>query len=498
MCCLQYAQVPVTVQTSKLMPPVVGLMLWSLWGGDYEVGAMRWLKIGAWLVAGLMALLGLILIAAYSVPSSRTLDVEFTRHVGHYAGRAATAQQYTNSFTSVPGTGYVEISHPLTHAIVELNGDVLTQQTMADVELLTNNTLRVSVIGELDTPVTVRVRQQQNIETHTYARVHFNTNVRNFEEARAFYGQLGFATLSGFPDTNTQAMARAIGIETPTHYDGQQGADAGGYLLHGELIYVGELGSGLIDLIEFTIPRNEAPPYDKLNRLGFAKAAMHTRDIDAAYAHLSKVGVKFLAPPITRSDGVRFAVFTDPDGTFYELLESREAAKGSAEGHLVGLGAVTINVSDFERSAAWYRMLGYEVTQDLSATENLAVAQAMGFDEPIAIKAAQVTQAADGSTLKLVQWLSPYDATPPYPIPINHIGIHRMAFSTSNLAADMAMLQEQGVEFISPATPCCSGPDSPGSIVAFYDPDGTIVELVEQPVMDQLMLLWQWLSGARG
>ena len=70
--------------------------------------------------------------------------------------------------------------------------------------------------------------------------------------------------------------------------------------------------------------------------------------------------------------------------------------------------------------------------------------------------------------------------------------MHRMAFSTSDIAADVAALKAQGVEFVSEVTPCCSGPDSWGSIVAFYDPDGTIVELVEQPGMSQLLSLLNW------
>ena len=56
-------------------------------------------------------------------------------------------------------------------------------------------------------------------------------------------------------------------------------------------------------------------------------------------------------------------------------------------------------------------------------------------------------------------------------------------------------LRAQGVEFISPITPCCSGPDSWGTIVAFYDPDGTIVELTEQPLMTLLYRVTSWLSG---
>ena len=76
------------------------------------------------------------------------------------------------------------------------------------------------------------------------SRVHFNTNVSNFEDSKLFYAQLGFETVSGFPDNNTLAMAHAVGISTPTSYDGAQGGAAGGYLLHGELIGLGLTGGG--------------------------------------------------------------------------------------------------------------------------------------------------------------------------------------------------------------------------------------------------------------
>ena len=313
------------------------------------------------------------------------------------------------------------------------------------------------------------------------ARVHFNTNVSDFEAARAFYSALGFDTLSGFPDANTRAMARAIGVATPTEYDGAKGGEAGGYLLHGELIGLGLFGGGVIDLIEFTIPRDDSPPYEALNRLGMARAVMHTTDLDSAHAHMSAKGVRFLSAPVERSDGRRFAVFTDPDGTFYELAEIDGDPADTPAPHIVGLGAVHINVSDFERSRAWYEMFGYRVSVERPATDSPAVARALGFERPIHIRGALMTHVEDGSQIELVQWLEPFDPRPPYPIPINHLGIHRMALATTDIDGDVALLEAQGVDFISGITPCCSGPDSSGRIIMLYDPDGTIVELVHQP-----------------
>ncbi len=325
------------------------------------------------------------------------------------------------------------------------------------------------------------------------SRVHFNTNVSDFEEARKFYGLLGFETMSGFPDTNTLAMAQAIGIETPTTYDGTQGGEAGGYLLHGELISVGGYGGGVIDLIEFTIPRDEAPPYAKLNHLGMVSATMYTTNIDADYPLLVERGVEFLRPPTSTA---RFAYFRDPDGTFYKLQEVTEGAEPNEAGtYIVGLGPVTINVSDLDRSLAWYGLLGYEVTERRTISSSKQEATAFGFDEPLERAYVLITHASDGSSLELVQWLKPFDPTPPYPIPINHIGIHRMAYLTTDMEGDVVKLKARGVEFVSPVTPCCSGPDSWGDIVAFYDPDGVILELVEQPVMGHIVALMQDLGG---
>ena len=322
-------------------------------------------------------------------------------------------------------------------------------------------------------------------------RIHFNTNVSSFETARAFYGNLGFETVAGFPDTNTLEMAQALGIDTPTEYDGSRGEWAGGYLLHGELIGLGGFGAGVVDLIEFTIPRNDAPPYARLNHLGFSHAAIHTADIEADYAQMSANGVHFVGPPTKRSDGLVFAFFTDPDGTFYELVEVAEA-RTSEVTHFVELGHVGVNVSDFDRSLAWYTRLGYEVTRQLPSNESAEVGAAMGFDGPLRIRGVMLVHRIDGSELELVRWLEPFDPEPPYQAPVNHIGIHRLAYITTDMAGDVAALEASGVEFLSAVTPCCSGPDSSGSIVAFYDPDGAVVELTEQTLMRFLLPIMRW------
>lgn len=427
-------------------------------------------------------------------------EIDFTRYLGDHSFNQSknVSNSVSNneiSFTGTAGKGRLIVSAlPNTNVTISVNGktiavmDKLAEgQVEFNLDLLESNTMRVDVTSPPPTAINIRVKQRANIALNVQARVHFNTNVSNFAEAREFYGKLGFVTVSGFPDTNTQAMARAIGVATPTAYDGSKGDHAGGYLLHGELIGAGGFWGGVIDLIEFTIPRNLEAPYAQVNHLGMARAAMHTTNITADYKYMQSIGVEFLSAPTRRADGTQFAIFKDLDGTFYELLEVDGDDTETDTTHITSLGHVNINVSDLERSNAWYQMFGYEVTETLPSTETAEVAKAMGFEQPFIIKGNRVTHEVDGSVLELVQWLAPFDPERAYPAPVNHLGIHRTAYSTTDIEGDVAALKAQGVEFLSPITPCCSGDDSSSSIIAFYDPDGTVVELVQQPYIFHLL-----------
>ena len=198
---------------------------------------------------------------------------------------------------------------------------------------------------------------------------------------------------------------------------------------------------------------------------------------------------------MTRADGTRFAIFKDPDGTFYELEEVDGEIGESETTQIVRVGRVVVNVSDYERSICWYGMLGFKPARNIPATDTAEVARAMGFDSPFEVKGSILEHQVDGSEIELVQWLTPFDPTPPYDIPVNHLGIHRMALATSDIHADVELLRSEGVQFVSDITPCCSGPDSSSSIVLFYDPDGTLVELVEQPFFMQLLMpVLRWIN----
>lgn len=427
---------------------------------------------------------------------------DLTRHLAHHVQANGPPVESTDTFFGTEGTARLIVhngdgSDPgtkVTSGSIVINGrEILgpydfqhaTDELEVPVQLLANdNTISVSLkCGyprqkkcHRGSSLKVRIKQVADITLNWTTRIHFNTNVSSFAVSRPWYRELGFVVSSGFPDTNTLEVAESIGIDTPTEYDGSHGPEAGGYLLHGELIALQNAGGVFIDLIEFTIPRNNEPPYAKLNHLGMARAALLTTSLDADYTYMSgMMGVEFLSPPVTRSNGTRFAIFKDPDGTYYELQEVVGVPNPLSTTNIIDIGQVNINVSDFERSRAFYKMLGFELGVPLAETESPEVTQAMGFDQPYKIKGELLL--GYGTGIELVQWLDPYDPSPPYPIPINHFGINRLAYVTADLSGDVATLKSQGVEFISEIAPCCNGPDSGTGIVSFYDPDGTIIEL---------------------
>ena len=342
-------------------------------------------------------------------------------------------------------------------------------------------TLRALVLGGLIVPVACTtpvpgtdepVSPPSDVDVGLTARIHINTQTTDFARARGFYRMLGFTTgVGGFPKTNTHLMARLLGMYDLCTYE----------LQDIEVIAIPESwGPSSIDLIQFAVPFNAARPYASPTHLGMAYAALLTTDLATDVAHLETQGVEFLSEPYG-VPGDRFVFFTDPDGVLYKLVESAPPhGDPSADMHITAMPYVAVNVSDFDRSLAFYEMLGYTDVRPLATTGTLAEARAYGLDEPFTLRGADIALAGgDHHRLRLVQWVDPYDDEPPYPPPINHVGIDRMALAVGDLDHAVGVLQTLGAEFLSEIAPCCSGTgeDTTG-IINLMDPDGIYLELV--------------------
>ena len=326
--------------------------------------------------------------------------------------------------------------------------------------------------AEPDALIERQDRPTQTADIGLTGRIHFNTQTGDFARARAFYRTLGFtAGVGGFPKTNTHEMARSLGMYDLCTYEIQEI----------EVISIpASWGPTSIDLIQFAEPFNPAAPYESPTHLGMAYAALLTTDLDADVTRMREQGMEFLSEPYG-VPGDRFVFFTDPDGVFFKLEETAPPhADPDREMQIRAMPYVALNVSDFERSLAFYRRLGYTESRPLPSTGALEEARAYGLDAPFQRRGAEIAiPGGDRHRLQLVQWLDPYDDEPPYPPPINHIGIDRIALAVTDLHLAVSTLREEGAEFLSEIAPCCSGTgaDETG-IINLLDPDGIFLELV--------------------
>lgn len=146
---------------------------------------------------------------------------------------------------------------------------------------------------------------------------------------------------------------------------------------------------------------------------------------------------------------------------------------------ITGLVHFNVNCSDFERSRRFYEVIGFRQIWQVPETNTPEVAAAVGMP-PYRVRGALL--ALEGASppvvIDLLEWREPRDASPPYPH-LYHYGIARVALATNDLDGDMAKLEAAGAEFISKPAQMPESSGSRARFVCFKDPDGTILELVE-------------------
>ncbi len=147
---------------------------------------------------------------------------------------------------------------------------------------------------------------------------------------------------------------------------------------------------------------------------------------------------------------------------------------------ITGLIHVNINCSDFDRSLAFYELLGFSKAIDVPPTNTPEVAAAVGMP-PYRVKGALLALPTPTGVfmLDLLEWQEPNDLSPPYPH-LYHLGIARIALATDDLDGDMARLEKHGVVFLSEPAAVTIDDRPTVRFVCFRDPDGTVLELVEQ------------------
>lgn len=338
------------------------------------------------------------------------------------------------------------------------------------------NTIEVTVLGKPGGKLGVRVTQFTETAFNVRALVYYGINTSSMDNQRMFYNTLGL-TGEIFPagPESCRSFAQSLGFEDDC------------------LIYVAlTSGNGFppwVDTVQF---RGESfrddPPYANLNHIGMAYATYATSDLDGDYAYLQGQGIEFVSAPATAPNGERFVFLKDQDGTFLKLVEDPAAApESSGTTNLLRLANVNMNVGDLERSREFYRLLGFTTSAPGAQAGSGAFAEAHGFDDPIEFEGVDVSLPGfDGNlpfpvgdpagTLQLRRGKTPFDPSPPYPPPVNHLGIDRIAFYVDDLNAAIDEVNRLGFEQLGPIGGGAGGVGSI-AIVCFYDPDGIKVEL---------------------
>ena len=280
--------------------------------------------------------------------------------------------------------------------------------------------------------------------------------------------------------------------------------------MHAELIYLGTLPDGavdltvptgrFVDLIDWIDPERLNPPYSAINHMGMSYFTLTTEDIAAQIDALVQAGATMVAGPVIDEGGDRSAMLRDPDGTFLKLLQPSVERDNTPS-----IENININVSNLECSQRFYEMLGLEAQHNPAKSiknaqpaqvnfwqnwfgskqstheqeiVNDPLAEALGLGSRIQKNIVVMRHRIDGAQIQLSEWVKPEPLGVPYSGAATHIGINRINWASSDLESDVALLKSRGVKFVSPIAPCCEGKASTFGFIMFKDPDGVYNQML--------------------
>lgn len=141
---------------------------------------------------------------------------------------------------------------------------------------------------------------------------------------------------------------------------------------------------------------------------------------------------------------------------------------------------VGINVTDMDRSIAFYETIGFQLIQD-GNVDNPAVGRAFMVEggERLRFAHMRITDAPEEAMLDLIQWIDPPSEGQAAP-DLHRPGLCRFSILSDRVDEQYAKLSEQGVEFVQPPETVMSPDGTRGWKILFArDPDGTLFHFVE-------------------
>jgi glyoxylase I family protein len=141
---------------------------------------------------------------------------------------------------------------------------------------------------------------------------------------------------------------------------------------------------------------------------------------------------------------------------------------------------ININCTDFDRSFAFYKRLGFRPIVGPAKAGGGVISEKVLRLSAAARGYGAIMQIGDDphcSHVDLIQWQEPATEGRPYER-LDHVGIARACFYSKNIWQDYATLCAEGVNFYSEPQ-IATYKTGQSAVVCFEDPDGTVLEMVQ-------------------
>jgi len=140
---------------------------------------------------------------------------------------------------------------------------------------------------------------------------------------------------------------------------------------------------------------------------------------------------------------------------------------------------VNVNVTNFERSIAFYKQLGFHVINDLGEVGSDKLSEGLRMPQGRGRAVLMILgDSLRATRLDLIEWKNPKTEGQAYPN-LAHAGICRIALRTRTLQKDYEDLKSKGIEFWTEPKMFGVKDGREEGFVCFSDPDGTVIELIQ-------------------
>ncbi|MBI2800855.1 MAG: VOC family protein [Gammaproteobacteria bacterium] len=256
-----------------------------------------------------------------------------------------------------------------------------------------------------------------------------------------------------------------------------------------------EFPARLMHLVQWKSPGPIGAPYREANHVGIYRQNSLVSNLNEAYTRVQAHGGRPYGEPswiILTPDGFGVTVFAyrDPDGNTLEMIGAEDPA-----GKIIYPGMMhhcNLNVRILERSYRFYRdalgldLQAYLAPAELQPASNGSLGDALRnpdgseYRGQMQFAATLLGVRSDSrSPIDVLEWIAPKPYGEPYQV-ANHLGIMRVAFEVDDIVAARARLVATGHTPVGPIETWDMGEFGARKVVIFRDPDGIMLELIEQ------------------